>query len=194
MGPRRLFNLEAPGDVLIAAARRASGRARALRGRTRLGLARLDARGAGIGQLRRKEDQRRDLSVPRAVASVAPEVGYWRDPRSLPLTVLIQRPNARLIYSMPRAIRTPKKMKSPKRINTKNQKQLLMFCLFTWFSVSPAFAQSQGKPTGQQNQQALPPTTNSTETPAQSMDNQSDSQASEARDTFTYGAEMDFNS
>ena len=28
-------------------------------------------------------------SVPRAVASVAPEVGYWREPRSLPLAVLI---------------------------------------------------------------------------------------------------------
>ena len=30
-------------------------------------------------------------SVPRAVASVAPEVGYWREPRSLPLAVLIRR-------------------------------------------------------------------------------------------------------
>ena len=28
-------------------------------------------------------------SVPRAVASVAPEVGYWRESRSLPLAVLI---------------------------------------------------------------------------------------------------------
>ena len=28
-------------------------------------------------------------SVPRAVASVAPAVGYWREPRSLPLAVLI---------------------------------------------------------------------------------------------------------
>jgi len=30
-------------------------------------------------------------SVPRAVASVASEVGYWREPRSLPLAVLIRR-------------------------------------------------------------------------------------------------------
>src|SRR5262245_12826532 len=30
-------------------------------------------------------------SVPRAVASVAPEVGYWREPRPLPLAVLIRR-------------------------------------------------------------------------------------------------------
>jgi len=29
-------------------------------------------------------------SVPRAVASVAPEVGYWRESRSLPLAVLIK--------------------------------------------------------------------------------------------------------
>jgi hypothetical protein len=28
-------------------------------------------------------------SVPRAVASMASEVGYWRKPRSLPLAVLI---------------------------------------------------------------------------------------------------------
>jgi hypothetical protein len=37
-------------------------------------------------------------SVPRAVASVAPDVGYWRDQRSLPLAVLIRRPNAHLTY------------------------------------------------------------------------------------------------
>src|SRR5262252_828218 len=103
MGARRLLNSEAPGDDLITTSRRASGRARAFRRRTCIGLARLDARGAGIGQSRRKGDQRRDLSVPRAVASVAPEVGYWREPRSLPFAVLIQRPNARLIYSMHRA-------------------------------------------------------------------------------------------
>jgi len=30
-------------------------------------------------------------SVPRAVASEAPEVGHWRRPRSLPLAVLIRR-------------------------------------------------------------------------------------------------------
>jgi len=34
-------------------------------------------------------------SVPRAVASVAPEVRYWREPRSLPLAVLIR---TRLIF------------------------------------------------------------------------------------------------
>src|SRR5262245_14939227 len=85
MGARRLLDLEAPGDVLIAAARRASGRARALRGRTRLGLARLDARGAGIGQPRRKGDQRRDLSVPRAVANVAPSSSLLQGTLSLPL-------------------------------------------------------------------------------------------------------------
>jgi hypothetical protein len=27
-------------------------------------------------------------SVPRAIASMAPEVGYWREPRLLPLAVL----------------------------------------------------------------------------------------------------------
>jgi hypothetical protein len=43
----------------------------------------------GIEKLTRAE------SVPRAVASVAPEVGCWREPRSLPLAVLIRRPNAR---------------------------------------------------------------------------------------------------
>jgi len=36
-------------------------KARALRGRTRIGLARLDARGAGIGQSRRNGDQRRNI-------------------------------------------------------------------------------------------------------------------------------------
>jgi len=76
-------------------------------------------------------------------------------------------------------------MKTPRRIKRKNQKALLMFCLIALFSVSPSFAQSQGTPTGQQTQQAPPPTTNSTETPAQLTDKQS---------TFTYGAEMDFNS
>src|SRR5262245_48333004 len=84
MGARRLFNPEAPGDVLIATARRAPGRARALRGRTRFGLARLDARGAGIGQSRCKGDQRSDLSVPRGVASVAPSSSLLQEPRSLP--------------------------------------------------------------------------------------------------------------
>jgi hypothetical protein len=116
-------------------------------------------------------------------------------------------------------------------------------------AISPSFAQSQGKPTGQQTQQAPPPTTNLTpsgirvdvggalngsiftnkfpdfrnkfpssilaipqgwraqdaasrqrsaeagaETPAQSTDKQSDSQASEPPGAFTYGAETDFNS
>ena len=46
---------------VVATARRASGRACALRGRTCIGLAWLDARGAGIRQSRRKGDQRRDL-------------------------------------------------------------------------------------------------------------------------------------
>jgi hypothetical protein len=116
-------------------------------------------------------------------------------------------------------------------------------------ATSPSFAQSQGRPTGQQTQQAPPPTTNLTpsrisvevggalngaihtnqspdftnqfpsfilaksqgwraqdvgsqrrsadagaETPAQSTDKQSDSQASASRATFIYGAETDFNS
>ena len=116
-------------------------------------------------------------------------------------------------------------------------------------ATSPSFAQSQGRPTGQQTQQAPPPTTNLTpssirvdiggapngsiftnkfpdftnkfpsfilakpqgwraqdvasrqrspeagdETPAQSTDKQSVSQESAPRDTFTYGAETDFNS
>ncbi len=116
-------------------------------------------------------------------------------------------------------------------------------------TISTSFAQSQGSPTGQQTQQAPPPTTNLTpsgiraddggalngpiytnkfpdftnkfpsltpaipqglraqdvasrrqsaeagaETPAQLTDKQSVSQASEPRDTFTYGAETDFNS
>src|SRR5262245_43967825 len=133
-------------------------------------------------------------------------------------------------------------MKAPRRINKKNQKGLLVFCLFACFSASSTFAQSQGTPTGQQTQQVLPPTTNSmpssirvdvggahngsiftnkfpgftlalsqrwraqelasrqrfaesgAETPAQSTDRQSASHASVASDTFTYGAEMDFNS
>jgi hypothetical protein len=86
-------------------------------------------------------------------------------------------------------------MKATRRINNKNQKGLLMFCLFVWFSASPSFAQSQGTPTSQQTQQAPQPTTTSTpsdirveavaETPAKSTDKES---------TFTYGAEMDFNS
>jgi hypothetical protein len=103
-------------------------------------------------------------------------------------------------------------MKATKSMNKKNQKGLLMFCLIALFSVSPSFAQSQGTPTGQQTQQVPPPTTNSTptgqktqqapppttnstpssipaeaaaETPAQLTDKES---------TFTYGAEMDFNS
>ncbi|HEY9436871.1 MAG TPA: hypothetical protein VI260_35895 [Blastocatellia bacterium] len=86
-------------------------------------------------------------------------------------------------------------MKATRRINNKNQMGLLMFCLFAWFSASTSFAQSQGTLTGQQTQQAPPPTTTSTpsgiraeagpETPAQLTDKES---------TFTYGAEMDFNS
>src|SRR5262245_38189747 len=86
-------------------------------------------------------------------------------------------------------------MKATRRINNKNQKGLLMFCLFTWFSASASFAQSQGTLTGQQTQQAPPPTTTSTpsgirvetgaETPAQLTEKQS---------AMTYGAEMDFNS
>jgi hypothetical protein len=95
-------------------------------------------------------------------------------------------------------------MKATRRINKKYQKVILTLCLIALFSVSPSFAQSQGTPTGQQTQQAPPPTTNSTppgiraeagaETPAQSTDKQSSDQESVARDTFTYGAEMDFNS
>ena len=76
-------------------------------------------------------------------------------------------------------------MKAPRRINKKYQKQLLMFCLIAWFSVATSFAQSQETPTGQQTQQFPAPTTNSTEAPAQSAEKQS---------SFTYGAEMDFNS
>jgi hypothetical protein len=86
-------------------------------------------------------------------------------------------------------------MKAPKRMIKKNQKGLIMFCLIALFSVSPSFAQSQGTPTSQKTQQAPQPTTNSTpssipaeaaaETPAQVTDKES---------TFTYGAEMDFNS
>ena len=86
-------------------------------------------------------------------------------------------------------------MKATRRINNKNQKGLLMFCLFAWFSASTSFAQSQGTLTGEQTQQAPPPTITSTpssirveagaETPAQLTDKES---------TFTYGAEIDFNS
>ena len=76
-------------------------------------------------------------------------------------------------------------MKAPRRINKKYQKQLLIFCLIAWFSVSTSFAQSQETPTGQQTPQSPPPTTDSTEEPAQLAEKQS---------SFTYGAEMDFNS
>ncbi|HKQ91260.1 MAG TPA: hypothetical protein VJZ77_11275 [Blastocatellia bacterium] len=86
-------------------------------------------------------------------------------------------------------------MKATRRINNKNQKGLLMFCLIAWFFASPSFAQSQGTPTNQQTQQAPQPTTTSTssgigaeagaETPAQLTEKES---------PFTYGAEMDFNS
>ena len=76
-------------------------------------------------------------------------------------------------------------MKAPRRINKKYQKELLIFCLIAWFSVATSFAQSQETPTGQQTQQSPPPTTNSTEAPAQLAEKQS---------SFTYGAEMDFNS
>jgi hypothetical protein len=73
-----------------------------------------------------------------------------------------------------------------------------MFFLFVLFSVSTSFAQSQETPTGQQTQQAAPPTINSTPSvslePVQSTDKQSDSQESVASPTFTYGAEIDFNS
>src|SRR5215470_5973396 len=124
-------------------------------------------------------------SVPRAVASATPVGSLLQEPCLLPFAVLIRRPNARLTCSMSRAIRKPKKMKAPRRINKKYQKGLLMFCLIALLSVSTSFAQSQGTPTGQQTQQSPPPTTNSTETPAQ---------LPEKRSTFTYGAEMDFNS
>jgi MltA-interacting protein MipA len=86
-------------------------------------------------------------------------------------------------------------MKATRIINNKNQKGLLIFCLFAWFSASPSFAQTQEKPAGQQTQQAPSPTATSTpsgilveagsETPAQLTEKQS---------TLTYGAEMDFNS
>jgi len=36
-------------------------------------------------------ERQRAWSVPRAVASVAPEVGYWLESRSPPLAVLIRR-------------------------------------------------------------------------------------------------------
>src|SRR5262245_49548807 len=54
-------------------------------------------------------------------------------------------------------------MKAPKIINKKNQKGLLICCLFALFSVSPTFAQSQAAPTSQQTQQAPPLATNSTQ-------------------------------
>jgi hypothetical protein len=128
-------------------------------------------------------------------------------------------------------------MKASRKINKKKRKELLMFCLLVWLSVSPCFAQSQGTPTGQQPQQAPPLTTNSTssstsvdvggalngsihtnklpgstparaqdvdsrqqpaedakEPPGQLTDNQPTSQPLEAHATFTYGAEIDFNS
>jgi hypothetical protein len=73
-----------------------------------------------------------------------------------------------------------------------------MFFLFVLFSVSTSFAQSQETPTSQQTQHAPPPTTNSTPSvslaSAQLTDKQSDSQESVASPTFTYGAEIDFNS
>jgi outer membrane scaffolding protein for murein synthesis (MipA/OmpV family) len=73
-----------------------------------------------------------------------------------------------------------------------------MFFLFVLFSVSTSFAQSQETPTGQQTQHAPPPTANSTPSvslaSAQSTDKQSESQESVASPTFTYGAEIDFNS
>src|SRR5215475_2012127 len=53
-------------------------------------------------------------------------------------------------------------MKVSRKINKKIHKELLMLCLFVWLSVTPCFAQSQGTPTGQQTQQAPPPTNNST--------------------------------
>src|SRR5262245_23821960 len=52
-------------------------------------------------------------------------------------------------------------MKSSRKINEKNRKELLMFCLLVWLSVFHCFAQPQGTPTGQQPQQAPPATTNS---------------------------------
>jgi hypothetical protein len=69
-------------------------------------------------------------------------------------------------------------------------------------ATSHSFAQLPGRPTGQQTQQAPPSTNNlkpsriraDAETPAQSTDKQSDSQASAEGATFTYGAETDFNS
>ena len=48
-----------------------------------------------------------------------------------------------------------------RRINKKNRSELLMFCMFALFSVSPSFAQSQGTPTEEQTQQAPPPSVNS---------------------------------
>jgi hypothetical protein len=86
-------------------------------------------------------------------------------------------------------------MKAQRKINWKYQKELLMFCLIAWFSVSTCFAQSQGTPTGQQTQQVPPPTTNSTPSSAPvEADKLPSSQASVEGATFTYGAEMDFNS
>jgi hypothetical protein len=86
-------------------------------------------------------------------------------------------------------------MKAQRKINKNYQKQSLMVCLFAWFSVSPCFAQSQGTPAGQQTQQASPPTTNSTPSSARvDTYKQPSSQASGEGATFTYGAEMDFNS
>src|SRR5215475_5261903 len=47
---------------------------------------------------RRIEKLHRAESVPRAVASVAPETSYLRESRSLPLAVLIRRCSASVIY------------------------------------------------------------------------------------------------
>ena len=86
-------------------------------------------------------------------------------------------------------------MKATRRINNKNQKGLLTFCLIAWFSASPSFAQSQGTPASQQTQQAPQPTTTSTpsdirvEAGAETL-----AQLTDKESTFTYGAEMDFNS
>jgi len=46
---------------------------------------------AGGGERDHYRGRQQAWSVPRAVASVAPEVGYWLESRSLPLAVLIRR-------------------------------------------------------------------------------------------------------
>ncbi len=86
-------------------------------------------------------------------------------------------------------------MKATRIINNKNQKGLLIFCLFAWFSASPSFAQTQEKPAGQQTQQAPSPTT--TSTPSSILveaGSETPGQLTEKQSTLTYGAEMDFNS